>query len=311
MAKLKCRFCRRSITTTRYIRHLCNKKKEAKVYHDGWKLEHRDDKVTINKYPTFESWDQGILDGTVYYPSYPFCPPGILEDEHEQQTLDNDDSDGKDDFGNEGVIAEQGSEWKRENDDSKPINPNGGGLIKPSEQSWEPQEEDEYNTKAEPSLKATAEKVIASGVQGVQDLKETFRISAKEKAWLPVVAGVHEALMWAFEAKNKQTYFKLTRAQKKILTASYQATLGDSPFLKLKTKGAGEYDVHVIVAYIEIYGEFGMTNLDGAIDRGQGLWSKWQKRSKERALERPMTEVAENEVENVEKKGKAWGHQKD
>jgi hypothetical protein len=302
MAKMRCRFCRRKLPPTKYVRHSCNHKKEAKGYYENWKQEHRDDVTTVNKYPTFEAWDLATLDGNLVYPAYPFSPPSLSSSSDGEQDVDSvSDSSGAD-WDDQGIVLEQGTEWTRQDDKPQYFDSNRGTLIKPSERKYEDEEEEETEEKPKVSLKDTASGIIST----VSEISQQIKISTKEKGWLPIVAGVHELIMWAFEAKNRKAYFKLTKEQKKILSASYQATFGDSPLMKLKTTGQGEYDVHIVVANIEVYGEFMMGNVEGAIDRTQGLWTKWQKRSEKKKRQKQIQEEVTAHVEAEEQGPKEW-----
>lgn len=273
--KLQCRFCRRKLAPTKYVRHACNNKKKARAYYEEWRNEHRDDRITTNKYPTFEAWDIGILDGALVYPIYPYAPPSLsTPNDGIEDVGDSDDSGETIEGDNTGVVLEQGTEWTTQDDKPKSMYADGSTFItKPSDQDKESETE-----KKGTSLKDTAEGLISKGAEVI----DVIKISTKEKGWLPIIAGVHEGIMWAFKGKERNSYFKLNRNQKKILTASYQATFGDSPLLKLKTQGQGEYDVHIVVANIEVYGEFIMANIEGGMDRGQGVWNKWQEKAKKK-----------------------------
>ena len=302
--KLRCRFCNRKIAVTKYTRHSCNDKKIARANYGDWQHEHRDDKSTIDRFPTFEAWDRAILDGTVVYPQYPYSPGSIEATTYGESDLDSDGDAAVDDFGNEGLVLEQGTEWTGAVSDAQPV-ATDGGFIRPSDQdviaSKTPAEEGEKTT-----LKDTAEAITSGAI----DVSKALKISLKEKGWLPIVAGVHELIMWTFDAKRRNVIFRLSKQQKKILCASYQATLGDSPLLKLKTTGQGEYDVHIAVGYIEVYGEFCMANVEGAIGRGKGLWKIWGDRQERKKKEKKVQEKIEQEVQELENGKTVWETEK-
>lgn len=277
MGLMRCRFCQRRLPPTKYVKHLCKNKKEARAHHENWRHEHRDDPDTLNRFPTFEAWDRAILDGNLVVASYPWAPPLLGSDADGESDVADGDGTGGADSGDEGVVAKQGDEWANPDDNAKPDGADGGGFVRPSERDIGEGEED-TEAPERPSLKKVAEGIASAAI----DVGQSIRITPREKGWLPIVAGVHELIMWFFKGKDRRTYFKLNKDQKKILTASYQATFGDSPLLKLKTQGQGEYDVHVAVASIEVYGEFIMSNVDGGIERGKSLWHKFKTKKKEK-----------------------------
>jgi len=271
-ARKVCRFCNRKIPVTKYVRHACKDKKIAR----DWYAEYRarvladgtpDMLMVLEKYPTFHAWDLAIVMGEISYPDYPYSPISVESSSTEQSDMD----DGED--------TTEASEEE----------PEGGLLVHPERQSeggfgepriddskgLRPSDRKEEGLIKRPTLKSTAEHVAAKFIDMKDEVK--VRISSKEKGWLPIVSIQHGLQMAIFKAKQRGTKFALTREQKKILAHSCYATFGESPLSKLKVTGEGEYDVHIAVTAIEVYGEFWAENYEGLIETGAGIWKRIKK----------------------------------
>jgi len=289
VSRKTCRFCNRKIPVTKYKRHACNDKKIAR----DWYAEYRarvladgtpDMLLDLERFPDFHSWDLAIVTGALHYPDYPYSPIAVAPSAFGQQSLDDGEGvtgTGKEEHEGAGLLVHPGQ--ASEGGFGEPRLDDAEEHLRPSERA----EEGEKKT-----LKQTAEHVAARAIDVVDGISEKIkvRISLKEKGWLPIVSIQHGIQMALFKAKDNNTKFKLSRDQKKILAHSCYATFGESPLSKLKVDGDTDLDVHIVIAAIDVYGEFWAENYGGLMESGSSIWKKIKNRKGKKDVETTQQE---------------------
>jgi hypothetical protein len=290
--KIKCRYCGRYIDAAKTKTHECNAKGESKSYWRAWKESNPDLAV---KYPTFEAYDKALIDGDIIDKFNPHGPYDFDPDANGQPAMDTEQASepGPGDMGADvqGNALESG--YHDAGNDDQPIDAGGAisaelGLIQTAPEETpamigpDSVSQDQHEKPPPSSMLETLKEGAGDIVQGSLD---TLRFTHKNRAWMFFVELQHSLKMYVFNADDRGSRFKLSKRDKKLISESYQATFGDSPLLKLKVEGTGEWANHAIVADWEVYGDFYINNIWGAIDRGKFIYNKIQERKKKKEQE--------------------------
>lgn len=297
--KIKCRFCGRYIHAEKIKTHECGNKSEAKGAWRNWKESNPD---LCIKYPTFEAYDKALMDGDI---SDKFNAWGPLDFEPDEPGEPVMGSEPVGEPGTNGMAADvpgfplETAQDQDTGNTDKHASAAGAvsaeiGLIDLQATETATQESVEgalENQHEKPSMSETIKEGAGALVTGSLD---ALRFTHKNRAWMFFVELQHSLKMYLFNADERGSRFKLSKRDKKLISESYQATFGDSPLLKLKVEGTGEWANHAIVADWEVYGDFYLNNIWGAVDRGKFVYKKIQERK------RKKQEQLENEAyENI------------
>lgn len=286
-----CPFCgKRNI----YLpRHNCKDIMEARDYWRDWKDETEENKRTdlFDKYPTFKAWVKGANTGEIAVNNYPYGPQIVEKDEPPEQDMDTFNVPGWDTVAppatnqdNEGQADQTGVREESPMSDFNALSSSPSGDIG----EIAPQRPGIMD-----GIKDTVKDIVTE--------KDLFRLSAKDRGWLPVVHFVHHGLMFLFDAKARGNYKKLDKRDKKVLSHSWFCTFGEAPWTKkMKHKGDGEFDQHILSGYMEVYGEFAFENAPGIWSRIKSLGKRGLKALKKRREQKDVEVTVQSADEGTQ-----------
>lgn len=280
LIKKLCRYCNKKKEEKNFARHRCIGKEESKEYWRRWKEDYPGEH---SKYPTFEAYDQALLEGSLSPHGNPYGPP----DPHDPPPGESDMGYEQDsepgiqevDTGSEGIPLED----RAPTDDTIQYIGSPGPVT---------QEVQDLTQKEETPPSVGMADALKEGLHIAKGgVDEVIKYTAKNRSWMFIVQVVHSVQMFVFNAKERNTDFKLTKRHKKLLSEAYQATFGDSPLANLKVTGQGEWANHIVVAQWDVYGDFYIENLWGLVDRGKWIRDKIKARSERKRNEREQEDI--------------------
>lgn len=279
-SKRKCEFCRKPIDTIKWSSHRCKGRLASFDFYNEWKGNVDED--MLKRYPQHDSWLEALTKGEIHVPDHPLSPQEFPSSSEGVKDV-GDNAGGS--SGDQGVSTVEVSQERQPK--GSVADPGSTGLIKPSDLIKKAGEK--YETAA------TVVSTIKDAYTGVEE-PEQIRFSPRERGWLGAIALFHTVEQFLTKAKEKKTAFSLDKKQKKRLAASAVARWGECPLAKnLKVEGTGEYAVHPIVAFTEVYGEHVLENHGYIFDRGKSAFDKireWRDKLRSRKKEKKKEDAA-------------------
>ena len=303
--KIKCRYCGRYINAAKIKTHECKGKGESKAYWRSWKESNPDLAV---KYPTFEAYDKALIDGDISDQFNPHGPTDFGPDAVGEPAMGTEQATEPGPGGMGADVPDQPLETEAIQFEGDTDQYTGAGGVVSAEiglidTGTAPEtlsstmvglDSALENRDEKPSMSESLKAGAGVIMEGAMD---TLRFTHKNRAWMFFVELQHTLKMYLFNADDRGTRFKLSKRDKKLISESYQATFGDSPLLKLKVEGTGEWANHAIVADWEVYGDFYLNNIWGAVDRGKFIFNKIQERKKRKEQERIAAEMEKGGID--------------
>ena len=254
-----CRYCGKKIQIKKFGRHRCNGRKKAYEYYHEWERA----QPPGSPHVTFQEWETIQLAAELRATS---GQPADTDSDVATTASDKTDANQGPDSSSVDATADPHLADHRAARREDPV----------------PDRLPAADVDVDGPIAPPVKRDLTKAVQALSTLTASpdpidQHLTARERGWLPIIAGIHEGIMWLADADRRKTRFKLTKPDKKTLASGWVTTVGDSPIQQyLRRDGASASDPDVLTAHLEVYGEWIPAQSEGFITKIKGMWAKAQ-----------------------------------